>query len=107
MLIEGLAQVSARQVARTDEAIRFVPVVLLEKARFPGLRGEVGRYVLAHQQCFEVVGQQQPLGTRAPFVVVHDAALKALVDEVRVVRVTRWLAGRGPPNLEVHQRQQG
>ena len=34
-------------------------------------------------------------------VVVHDAALEALVDEVAVGRVVGWIAGRRPPDLEV------
>ena len=72
------------------------------------LGGQVGREVLAGDDGFQIIRQQQPLGAAAPLVVVHDPALEALIDEVAIVRIARWMAGRrappAPPRLSWRMR---
>ena len=53
--------------------------------------GQVAGQVVAGQQRLQVVREQQALCAAARPVVVHDAALEALIDEV-VVRSDRRLA---------------
>ena len=72
-------------------------VVLLEERALRGLLREIIRQVLAGDQLLERIGQQQALGALAPLVIVHDAALEALVDEVVVLRIARRLRGRRGP----------
>ena len=63
------------------------------------------RQSFASQQRLQVVGQQQPLRAAARLVVVHDAALEALVDEVAIGGIVGGLAGRSAPHLEGEQTQ--
>ena len=37
---------------------------------------------------------------------MHDAALEALVDEIRVARVGRWFGNGRAPDLEIDQREE-
>ncbi len=84
---ESVVQVGAWQVVGSRQAVRLAGRPLVEQSTAFGLGAEVGRQVLVRQQRFDVVGQEQPLGAAAALVVVHDAALEALIDEVGVGRV--------------------
>ena len=55
-----------------------------------------GRQESAGHDGLEIVGQQQPLRALAGGVVVHDAALEPLVDEVVVVRIIPGLQVGAP-----------
>ena len=70
------------------------------------LCGQVIRQVVARQQVFEVVGQQQTLRAVTALVIVHHSALEPQVYEVMVVRIVGRLTGGQPPELEVQQRQE-
>ena len=78
----------------------FVAVVLAAA----GSLGQVGRQVSAAQDRLHVVGQQQPLRPTRCGVEVHHPALKALVDEIRVVGVAARTRDWRAPDFEVDQR---
>jgi hypothetical protein len=102
---EGVRQVTVRQVSRPCDREGLARVVLLVVPAGLRLLIEVGRQVLAGEDRLEIVGQQQPLRALAAGVVVHDAPLEALIDEVGIRRVGRRLARGRAPDLEVQARQ--
>src|SRR5439155_22873322 len=69
------------------------------------LGGQIGRQVLPGEQGLQVIRQKQTLRAAAALVVVHDAALEALVDEVVVRGIVRRLARRRAPDFEIQQTQ--
>ena len=87
--------------------LRLRVVVLLVERAALRLGVEVAGQVLAGDDRLEVVRQQQALRGARRGVVVHDAALEALVDEVVVLRdrLAGALVGSAP-HLQVHAWQQ-
>ena len=66
--------------------------------------GQVVGQVATAQDALQVVRQQQGLRPAGGGVEVHDAALKALVDEVRVRRVAAWARRSARPTPPGDQR---
>ena len=106
LLRERRRQIGARQRHRLAQAGRPIWRELAQERAARSACASRSPGSLAGQQRLEIVGQQQPLGALAGRVVVHDAALEPLVDEVVVVRVLGRQRGRHAPDLQVDQRQQ-
>src|SRR5207245_2656832 len=68
-----------------------------------GLRGQVWRQVVGRKGRLRVVRQQQALRAAAGLVVVHDAALEALVDKVVIAGIVGGLARGCAPDFEIEQ----
>src|SRR5919198_3361092 len=103
---ERVRQVRARQVSRPSQPLWLAGLELADEHAVFCLIREIARQIAPSHQGLDVVGQQQPLRAAAALVVVHDAALEALIDEARIGRVVRRTRCRQTPDLEVEVRQQ-
>ena len=103
---ERVGEVRAGQVSGTGKPSGVTRRVLRVIPRALRLLRQIGWEVLAGENGFEIVSQQQTLSTGAGLVVVHNSALETLVDEIVVGRIDGWLTGRYAPDLEIEARQQ-
>ena len=76
-----------------------------KEARLTYLWVDVGRQVDANDDAFEPIAEQQALGKSSRAREVHDAALEALIDEIRIDGIACGQAGWQPPHLQVERGQ--
>lgn len=87
---------SNRGVGAWGQCVHLGWVIRTQKRRPCHLCRDIRRQVLASQDTFENLAQQDTLGAAAALVVVHDPSLKTLVNKVAIIGIVCWLAGRHP-----------
>ena len=94
---ECYGQVGQRQASGIAHAGGLGCVVLSKERARLGLGGQIRWEALTGHDTLQVVSQENALGQPRRRVVLHNAALPALIDHVMVVRVVRRQAGRRAP----------